>query len=107
MVDGTHKTGLDYVPFDGYIAELHRGERVLTAEENNAYSNVENNSFSDVKTLTSSKNSNKSDRKVILNLTINMPTTPKVETDWNRVGEIIAEKLEDFMLQNEIAKGDI
>ena len=107
VVDGTHKTGLDYVPFDGYIAELHRGERVLTAEENNAYSNVENNSFSDVKTLTSSKNSNKSDRKVILNLTINMPTTPKVETDWNRVGEIIAEKLEDFMLQNEIAKGDI
>lgn len=107
VVDGTHKTGLDYVPFDGYIAELHRGERVLTAEENNAYSNVENNSFSDVKTSTSSKNSNKSDRKVILNLTINMPTTPKVETDWNRVGEIIAEKLEDFMLQNEIAKGDI
>ena len=107
VIDGTHKTGLDYVPFDGYIAELHRGERVLTAEENNTYSNVENKSFSDVKTSTSSKNSNKSDRKVILNLTINMPTTPKVETDWNRVGEIIAEKLEDFMLQNEIAKGDI
>ena len=107
VVDGTHRTGLDYVPFDGYIAELHRGERVLTAEENNTYSNVENKSFSDVKTSTSSKNSNKSDRKVILNLTINMPTTPKVETDWNRVGEIIAEKLEDFMLQNEIAKGDI
>ena len=107
VVDGTHRTGLDYVPFDGYIAELHRGERVLTAEENNTYSNVENNSFSDVKTSTSSKNSNKSDRKVILNLTINMPTTPKVETDWNRVGEIIAEKFEEFMLQNEIAKGDI
>ena len=107
VIDGTHKTGLDYVPFDGYIAELHRGERVLTAEENNAYSNVENNSFSDVKTSKSIKNSNKSDRRVILNLTINMPTTPKVETDWNRVGEIIAEKLEDFMLQNEIAKGDI
>ena len=107
VVDGTHKTGLDYVPFDGYIAELHRGERVLTAEENNAYSNVENNSFSDVKTSKSSKNSNKSDRKVILNLTINIPSTPKIETDWNKVGEIIAEKLEDFMLQNEIAKGDI
>ena len=107
VVDGTHRTGLDYVPFDGYIAELHSGERVLTAEENNTYSNVENNSFSDVKTSTSSKNSNKSDRKVILNLTINMPTTPKVETDWNRVGEIIAEKFEEFMLQNEIAKGDI
>lgn len=33
-VNGSHRDGLDYVPYDGYIAELHRGERVLTAEEN-------------------------------------------------------------------------
>jgi len=32
-VNGSHAGGLDYVPFDGYIAELHEGERVLTAEE--------------------------------------------------------------------------
>lgn len=32
-VSGSHREGLDYVPYDGYIAELHRGERVLTAEE--------------------------------------------------------------------------
>lgn len=31
--DGTHKTGLDTVPFDGYLAELHKGERVLTAKQ--------------------------------------------------------------------------
>jgi phage-related protein len=33
-VNGSHANGLSYVPFDGYIAELHKGERVLTAEEN-------------------------------------------------------------------------
>ena len=33
--DGSHANGLDYVPFDGYIAELHKGERVQTADEAN------------------------------------------------------------------------
>lgn len=36
-VDGSHASGLSYVPYDGYIAELHRGERVLTASESEAY----------------------------------------------------------------------
>lgn len=34
LIDGSHENGLKYVPYDGYIAELHRGERVLTASEN-------------------------------------------------------------------------
>ena len=29
-----HETGLDRVPFDGYLAKLHEGEGILTAEEN-------------------------------------------------------------------------
>lgn len=32
-VDGSHASGLPFVPKDGYIAELHKGERVLTASE--------------------------------------------------------------------------
>lgn len=34
--DGSHADGLDFVPFDGYTAELHYGERVMTAVENTA-----------------------------------------------------------------------
>ena len=29
----SHALGLDYVPYDGYIAELHKGEMVLTSEQ--------------------------------------------------------------------------
>lgn len=32
-VDGSHAGGLSYVPWDGYVAMLHQGERVLTAAE--------------------------------------------------------------------------
>ena len=38
-VNGSHAGGLEYVPFDGYIAELHKGERVLTANEAKGYNN--------------------------------------------------------------------
>ena len=38
-VDGSHAGGLAYVPYDGYIAELHQGERVLTAAEAASYNN--------------------------------------------------------------------
>lgn len=31
--DGSHALGLSYVPYDGYVSELHKGEAVLTADE--------------------------------------------------------------------------
>lgn len=36
-IDGSHRNGLDYVPYDGYVAQLHQGERVLTKSENEKY----------------------------------------------------------------------
>ena len=32
-----HANGLNYVPYDNYVARLHKGERVLTAKENEEY----------------------------------------------------------------------
>lgn len=37
FINGSHKNGLDRVPFDGYIAELHSGESVLTEDEAEEY----------------------------------------------------------------------
>lgn len=42
LLDGEHETGLDYVPFDGYLAGLHEGEGILTAEENRIWQRFKN-----------------------------------------------------------------
>ena len=35
--DGSHAGGMDYVPYNNYVANLHRGEMVLTADEADSY----------------------------------------------------------------------
>jgi hypothetical protein len=39
-IDGSHARGLDYVPFDGYLARLHQGEGILTSAENTMWQNM-------------------------------------------------------------------
>lgn len=39
ILDGQHANGLDYVPFDGYLAGLHEGESVLTEAEARVWRN--------------------------------------------------------------------
>lgn len=40
IISGSHQSGLARVPYDGYIAELHEGERVLTRSEAQAYNST-------------------------------------------------------------------
>ena len=43
-----HANGLPWVPYDGYLALLHQGERVLTASQNRSYTYNSNNYFGNV-----------------------------------------------------------
>lgn len=43
LFSGSHANGLDYVPYNGYVAQLHEGERVLTKQENEEYNNGNDN----------------------------------------------------------------
>lgn len=44
----THANGIPWIPFDGYPALLHRGERVLTASANQSYTYNSNTYFGNV-----------------------------------------------------------
>ena len=46
--EGSNRMGLDYVPHDDYIARLHEGEKVLTAQEASVYRGLANGSLAGV-----------------------------------------------------------
>lgn len=84
-IDGSHRAGLSYVPKDSYIAELHEGERVLTKKENENYSKVRTKSGN------------------VYNLNFNINSSNEI--DWNRIGNLIVEKIKRFEEEREIAEG--
>ena len=51
--EGSGRFGLDYIPHDDYIARLHEGERVLTAQENMIWNSLRNGGIAgfDLETL--------------------------------------------------------
>lgn len=46
--EGSGRFGLDYIPHDDYIARLHEGERVLTAQENQVWNMLQSGGLANI-----------------------------------------------------------
>jgi hypothetical protein len=94
IVDGSHANGLDRVPFDGYIAELHQGEAVLTASEAEQYRKLSPEQTQQVMNTSTSSSSTSNDNRVNVgslfgNVTINN------QSDISKVIKQIEEYLQE------------
>lgn len=78
-VDGSHANGLPNVPFDGYVAELHKDERVLTADENKAYSAGYTPETAPARATTGSTSTNR--QEIYLKVDLGGSTMPQHQED--------------------------
>lgn len=101
-VDGSHAGGLPYVPWDNYVALLHKGERVLTATENQALDTLAG-SFAAPASVTAA------DLRTVTASAVNALGTMGggsggryvIELHWNVNGkELARETIEDFRSVN-------
>ncbi|MBM7607577.1 phage-related minor tail protein [Lysinibacillus composti] len=76
VFDGSHANGLNYVPYDGYVAELHKGEMVIPARQSERLrqsgANIGN---VDRVATTSNVTTNNSNSSNNINITINAQGT--------------------------------
>ncbi|AYV94392.1 Tail tape measure protein, TIGR01760 family [Fusobacterium necrophorum subsp. funduliforme] len=99
-IDGSHAGGLPYVPFNGYIAELHRGERVLTKEENESIFGSLRSRLSTA--ISGKENSKKGDRSAPITITMQNHFTGVSEETKSSIIEVLERKLQE--LQEQIIK---
>ena len=102
-VNGSHANGLNYVPFDGYIAELHKGERVLTKDENESIFGSLRNRLHSATQSNQSENSSK-ETNVIYQINNTFNFTGVSEDTKDSIIEKLQEKLNKFERQLEKMK---
>ena len=102
-VNGSHANGLNYVPFDGYIAELHKGERVLTKDENESIFGSLRNRLHSATQSNQSENSSK-ETNVIYQINNTFNFTGVSEDTKDSIIEKLQEKLNEFERQLEKMK---
>lgn len=80
-INGSHASGLNKVPFDGYVAELHKGEMVIPARQSERLRqqgyNINNINRAPIST-TNTTNNTKTMNKIEININAQNMTTAQV-----------------------------
>ena len=101
-INGSHANGLNYVPFDGYIAELHKGERVLTKDENESIFGSLRNRLQNAAQSSKSENSTSSEKPITYQIYNSFTFNGVSEDTKNSIIENLQEKLNE--LQRKLEK---
>ena len=103
-INGSHANGLNYVPFDGYIAELHKGERVLTKDENESIFGSLRNRLQNATQSSKSENSTSSEKSITYQIYNSFTFNGVSEDTKDSIIEKLQEKLNEFERQLEKMK---
>jgi len=103
-INGSHANGLNYVPFDGYIAELHKGERVLTKDENESIFGNLRNRLQNATQSSKSENSTNSEKSITYQIYNSFTFNGVSEDTKNSIIENLQEKLNELERQLEKMK---
>lgn len=103
-INGSHANGLNYVPFDGYIAELHKGERVLTKDENESIFGSLRNRLQNATQSSKSENSTSSEKPITYQIYNSFTFNGVSEDTKNSIIENLQEKLNELQRQLEKMK---
>lgn len=103
-INGSHANGLNYVPFDGYIAELHKGERVLTKDENESIFGSLRNRLQNATQSSKSENSTSSEKSITYQIYNSFTFNGVSEDTKNSIIENLQEKLNELERQLEKMK---
>ncbi|WYD28169.1 phage tail tape measure protein [Fusobacterium animalis] len=103
-INGSHANGLNYVPFDGYIAELHKGERVLTKDENESIFGSLRNRLQNAAQSSKAENSTSSEKTITYEINNNFNFTGVSEDTKNSIIEKLQESLNELQRQLEKMK---
>ena len=103
-INGSHANGLNYVPFDGYIAELHKGERVLTKDENESIFGSLRNRLQNATQSSKSENSTSSEKSITYQIYNSFTFNGVSEDTKNSIIEKLQEHLNELQRQLEKMK---